>query len=131
MHTIFSQALLGLAVCCACLLAFDPSRGLGAEAKNGHEKAAAEHAEKHPEGAPLDPKADLAIWSAVAFAIFIFLLARFAWKPLIKALDLREARIREDIAQAEVSREKAEQMLAEHGRKLSKVQDEVREILAG
>ena len=29
-------------------------------------------------------KADFALWSAITFVIFLFLLGRFAWRPLIK-----------------------------------------------
>jgi F-type H+-transporting ATPase subunit b len=81
-------------------------------------------------GVPLGFKSDLALWSGVTFVIFVALLGRFAWRPLIAALDKREARIRDDIAAAEAAREKAEQMLAEHAKTLASVQDEVRGILA-
>jgi F-type H+-transporting ATPase subunit b len=117
---------LGLVLC----LAF---AGLTAAAEPAHEGGAAAAAgahEEHPEGAPLSPKADLALWSGVTFVLFLLVLTRFAWKPLIAALDAREGRIRNDIAQAEAARVKAEQMLAEHAQKLSKVQEEVREIIA-
>lgn len=94
------------------------------------EKAAAKAEESHEEGVPLSFKSDLALWSGITFVIFIFLLGRFAWKPLIAALDKRESRIRDDISAAENARIKAEQMLAEHAQTLAKVQDEVRALLA-
>jgi F-type H+-transporting ATPase subunit b len=95
-------------------------------------EAAAEEAreEIHEEGVPLRFKKDLALWSAVTFLIFLYLLGRFAWKPLIAALDAREGQIRGDISAAESARLKAEQMLAEHSKRMSQVQDEVREALA-
>lgn len=89
--------------------------------KEGHGAAA---------GAPLDPKADLALWSGVTFIVFLLVLGKFAWGPLSAGLNKRESNIRQDIAAAEQARLKAEQMLAEHAAKLDKVQDEVREILA-
>lgn len=92
-------------------------------------KAPAE-GEPPPEGAPLKFKADLAFWSGVTFLVFLTVLTKFAWKPLLAALNQREAQIRDDISQAEAARQKAEEMLAEHARKLAKVQDEVREIIA-
>jgi F-type H+-transporting ATPase subunit b len=82
------------------------------------------------EGVPLKFKKDLALWSAVTFLIFLFLLGKFAWKPLVSALDEREGKIRGDISAAESARLKAEQMLAEHASRMAKVQDEVREALA-
>lgn len=85
---------------------------------------------EHAEGAPLGLKTDLAIWSLVVFLVFLFVLKKFAWGPLIAGLDQREARIRQDIDDAEAARVKAEVMLAEHAEKLSGVQEEVREIIA-
>ncbi len=43
--------------------------------------------ELREEGVPIKFKKDLALWSAVTFLIFLFLLGRYAWKPLIAALD--------------------------------------------
>ncbi len=81
-------------------------------------------------GVPLDFKRDLALWSLVVFLLFLMILKKFAWGPLSKGLDKRESRIRQDLADAETAREKSAQLLADHELKLSKVQDEVREILA-
>jgi F-type H+-transporting ATPase subunit b len=106
--------------------------GSAVAAAPAHESVQAETRRdvKAAEGVPLSFEADLAFWSLVTFVIFIWLLKRFAWKPLITALDLRESRVRDDIDQAEAARVKAQQLLADHERKLAKVQDEVREILA-
>jgi len=86
--------------------------------------------DSHATGVPLDFKADLALWSLVVFLIFMFVLKKFAWKPLAEGLDAREQRIRSDIDSAEAARVKAEQMLADHEAKLAGVQEEVKEILA-
>ncbi|MBA3314980.1 MAG: F0F1 ATP synthase subunit B [Planctomycetota bacterium] len=79
---------------------------------------------------PLAWHADLSLFSAIVFLIFLAVLTKFAWKPLTAGLDTRERRIRDDIAAAESSRVKAEHMLAEHAAKLDRVQDEVKAILA-
>ncbi|HET6325607.1 MAG TPA: F0F1 ATP synthase subunit B [Planctomycetaceae bacterium] len=92
------------------------------------EKEAAE--EVREEGVPLKFKTDLALWSAVTFVIFLFLLGRYAWKPLIAALDEREGKVRGDISAAESARLKAEQMLAEHSKRMAQVQEEIRGLLA-
>lgn len=81
-------------------------------------------------GAPLGFKGDLAIWSLVTFVIYIIVLKKAAWGPLIQGLDTREGRMKQQIADAEAARVKAEAMLAEHAKKLEKVQDEVKDILA-
>jgi F-type H+-transporting ATPase subunit b len=85
---------------------------------------------EHATGPPLGLEADLALWSGVTFIVFVFVLKKLAWKPLISGLDSRESGIRRNIAEAEAARQKAQNMLAEHEQRLSKVQDEVKEILA-
>lgn len=81
-------------------------------------------------GAPMDFVGDLAIWSLVTFVVYLIVLKKAAWGPLIQGLDQRESKVKQQIADAEAARVKAEQMLAEHAKKLDKVQDEVKEILA-
>lgn len=90
---------------------------------------AAKHAEAEP-GAPMDFVADLAIWSLVTFVVYLIVLKKAAWGPLIQGLDQREAKMKQQIADAESARVKAEAMLAAHAKKLDKVQEEVKEILA-
>lgn len=73
---------------------------------------------------------DLAVWTLITFVVFLFVLKKFAWGPIIDGLDKRESSVLDNIAGAEAARIKAEKMLAEHAAKLDKVQEEVREILA-
>ncbi|WP_339745291.1 F0F1 ATP synthase subunit B [uncultured Rubinisphaera sp.] len=82
---------------------------------------------------PFDPKdwrLDLSIYSFVVFLLLLAALTKFAWGPIVTALDEREENIRKNIEDAEVARIRAEEMLAAHAAKLDAVQDEVREILA-
>ncbi len=126
-----------LSVCCtlglvaALWVSATPAVAKEPESVKAAEGAAHEAAtELHEEGVPLRFKADLALWSAVTFVIFLFLLGRFAWNPLIGALNQREGKVRGDIAAAEQARLKAEQLLAEHSKKMAQVQEEIREALA-
>ena len=89
------------------------------------------HEESHdPEGPISANEVDLAIWSLITFIVFVAVLGKFGWGPLVEGLDKRESKVLEHIAQAETARVRAEKMLAEHAKKLEHVQDEVREILA-
>jgi F-type H+-transporting ATPase subunit b len=81
-------------------------------------------------GAPMDFVGDLAIWSLVTFVVYLIVLKKAAWGPLIQGLDQRESKMKQQIADAEAARAKAEQMLADHAKKLEAVQDEVKAILA-
>ena len=86
--------------------------------------------EAHEKRPVIEWHRDLAVWSLVTFVAYILVLKKAAWGPLIQGLDTREGRMKQQLADAEAARVKAEAMLAEHAKKLDKVQDEVKEILA-
>lgn len=52
----------------------------------------------------------LIIWIAVTLILFLLILSKFAWKPLLAALEEREARIRESLESAEKAMQKAEEI---------------------
>ena len=55
------------------------------------------------------PDIGLVFWSTIAFLILLFVLGKFAWKPIMKAIGEREQGITEAIASAEkVKLEKAQ-----------------------
>jgi F-type H+-transporting ATPase subunit b len=76
---------------------------------------------------PFDP--DLAIWTLVVFVILLVVLKRFAWGPIVEALERREENIAEHINQAERSHEQARLLLADYEKKLASAANEVRELL--
>lgn len=71
----------------------------------------------------------LMIWSAAVFVLLAFVLRKFAWKPLIEALEKREAHVRSSIEQAEQARQDAERMLAENRKELARAEEESRKII--
>jgi len=77
----------------------------------------------------LQPNAYLAFWTLVVFLGLLFVLGKFAWKPLLDSLQAREKHIRDSIQEAERARDQAKALLAEHDKKLAEVQNEVRAIL--
>ena len=54
----------------------------------------------------LDP--GLFVWTILTFLILFGLLAKFAWKPLLKSLSDREEKIRTSISKAEEAQTKLE-----------------------
>jgi F-type H+-transporting ATPase subunit b len=48
----------------------------------------------------LKPDIGLTFWTVVNFLILAFILAKFAWKPMVSALDKREKQIASDIENA-------------------------------
>ena len=60
----------------------------------------------------------LMIWTIIVFLVLLVVLRLFAWKPLLKALDEREKKIQEALAQAEETRRKTETVLEENRRRI-------------
>lgn len=69
------------------------------------------------------------IWTFITFALLLWLLKKFAWKPLLGALENREHRIREDLQKAEHARGESERLLEEHRAMLRNSEVEARKIL--
>lgn len=61
----------------------------------------------------------LAVWTVLTFGALLFVLARYAWKPLMGALDAREKSIQGDIDEAKRQRDEAEALLAEYREQLA------------
>lgn len=71
----------------------------------------------------------LTIWTIVSFLIFVFILRKAAWGPMMKALDERERGIRESIEEAERNRDETEKILAEQKEVLRQGREEAREMI--
>jgi F-type H+-transporting ATPase subunit b len=61
----------------------------------------------------IQPQFGTIFWTVVTFLILSFLLGRFAWKPLLGAVEARESGIREAIQGAQREREEAQRILEE------------------
>ena len=62
----------------------------------------------------------------IAFLIVFFTLKALAWKPLLKALELRRERIQDQFNQIEAAKKDIEKLKAEYGAHLQKIDDEAR-----
>ncbi|MDR0953711.1 MAG: F0F1 ATP synthase subunit B [Elusimicrobiota bacterium] len=58
----------------------------------------------------LQPDIGLTFWTMVNFLILAFLLAKFAWKPVVNSLENREKKIAADVSSAQSAREEAEKI---------------------
>ena len=72
----------------------------------------------------------LMIWTVIAFGITFFVLRRYAFGPIQKAIDARRERIRESIAEADRAREEARKLLEEHRALIARARTDAEEILA-
>ncbi len=72
----------------------------------------------------LTPGLGFFIWTLVAFLIVLFLLKKFAWKPILKSLDDRESNIANAIASAEKIKAEMALMQSENEALLTKAREE-------
>ena len=72
----------------------------------------------------------LIFWEVVSFGILLWVLYKFAFPPILEALETRERKIRDSIEQAEQNRVTAEQRLAEYEAKLNGAAQEAEAIVA-
>ncbi|MYI07194.1 MAG: F0F1 ATP synthase subunit B [Gemmatimonadetes bacterium] len=60
------------------------------------------------------PDLGLAFWTVVTFAALLYVLWRFAWGPILGALDAREKGIQDNIDDARRQRDEAEALLTQY-----------------
>ena len=72
----------------------------------------------------------LMIWTIVCFLITLFVLKRYAFGPIQKAIDERRERIRQSLEEADHAREEARRLLEEHRQLISRAQTDAEEILS-
>jgi F-type H+-transporting ATPase subunit b len=72
----------------------------------------------------------LMIWTLVAFAVTFYVLRRYAFGPIQKAIDDRRERIRQSIEEADRAREEARNLLEQHRKLVGKAKSDAEEILA-
>jgi F-type H+-transporting ATPase subunit b len=77
----------------------------------------------------ISPGLGLIIWQIIGFLILLFLLAKFAWKPILSALEEREGTIEAALNSAEEARLEMANMVAENERLLQEARVERDKIL--
>ena len=82
--------------------------------------------EAHPLAAPID----LALWTLVVFLGLVFVLGKYAWKPIIEGLNAREKSIADNIESAARAKEEAESSLKAYEGKIAGANDEAAALIA-
>lgn len=75
------------------------------------------------------PAFGLTIWMVLGFLIILFLLTKFAWKPILKALNEREQSIDDALNAAKKAKEEIASMTADNERLLAEARQERDKIL--
>jgi len=78
----------------------------------------------------LSPNYGLMVWTLVIFLILLFVLSKFAFKPIIAAVEAREQALEDAINSAKRDREEAALLLAQHRAALDASRGEGQKLIA-
>jgi len=71
----------------------------------------------------------LAIWTFITFLILLIVLGKTAWPKILTALEERETKIREALADAAKAKEETDRMISEHKEMMSKAKEDSADIV--
>jgi F-type H+-transporting ATPase subunit b len=81
------------------------------------------------EGGLTDINWTLSLFTIIAFTMFVLVLTKFAWGPLLKAIDEREKSIRDTLEASRKANADAEALLAQHKDLVRQIGAEREEII--
>ncbi|HKQ62328.1 MAG TPA: F0F1 ATP synthase subunit B [Candidatus Polarisedimenticolaceae bacterium] len=77
----------------------------------------------------IQPQIGTIFWTLLTFLLMVILLGRFAWKPLLGALDARERSVRDGLDGAKRARDEAEALLQQQRQLVAEARRERAEAL--
>jgi F-type H+-transporting ATPase subunit b len=78
----------------------------------------------------VQPDPGLFIWTILTFLVLLFLLARFAWRPLLEALENRQQGIRKALDDAQAARQELERLEQESAQIIRKARADAEGVIA-
>ena len=90
----------------------------------------AQEQEAHEPVNLLSPNTGLMFWTLLIFVVLLFILARYAFKPLTAAVEAREAALEKAIREANAARDEANKLLAEQTKSLETARAEAQRVIA-
>ena len=78
----------------------------------------------------LTPNGGLMFWTIVIFALLLVILSRFAFKPMLAAVEAREKSLQDAIDAAKRDREESQRILADHRAQLETARSEAQKLIA-
>jgi len=81
-------------------------------------------------GGLYDINTGLSFWTLVVFGILVFLLGKFAWGPILGAVQAREQGIQAALDEAAARNQEAARLLAEHKEQLADARRQASELIA-
>ncbi|HYW49128.1 MAG TPA: F0F1 ATP synthase subunit B [Gemmatimonadaceae bacterium] len=80
-------------------------------------------------GSIMDPKAGLVVWTLLIFVILLIVLSKVAYKPLLAAVEAREAALEKALGDAKRDRDAAALLLAEQQKALAEARAEMQKAM--
>jgi len=77
----------------------------------------------------LVPEIGLLVWNTIAFLLLLFLLGKFAWKPIMKAIHEREQSIDDALNKADLAKQEMARLTAQNQDLMQQARAERDEIL--
>ncbi len=81
-------------------------------------------------GGLYDINTGLSVWTLIVFGILVFLLGKYAWGPILGAVEAREQGIQSALDEAASRNEEAAKLLAEHKEQLADARRQASELIA-
>jgi F-type H+-transporting ATPase subunit b len=78
----------------------------------------------------MKPDTGLMFWTLIIFVILMFVLSRFAFGPLTRAVEARERSLQQAIDAARTDREAAAKLLQQHQAQIDAARDEAQKLIA-
>jgi len=76
-----------------------------------------------------DTNPGLIVWTIISFLVLLIVLAKYAWKPILKMLGDREGQIRAALEQAERARIEAAEMMKQNEKNLARAEEEYQKMI--
>ena len=83
-----------------------------------------------PKAGLLSPVGGLMFWTLLVFGVLFFVLSKFAFKPILAAVEGREQELREAMEQAKADRDAAAALMAEQRKHLDAARADAQKIIA-
>ncbi len=78
----------------------------------------------------IKPELGLIFWTALVFALLLFILAKYAWKPILNALKEREQSIDDALKAADKAKEEMAALHSDHEKLLNQAKEERNKMLS-
>jgi F-type H+-transporting ATPase subunit b len=76
------------------------------------------------------PDPGLAIWAIITFLVLLYVLAKFAWRPLLRSLEARRETIRKSLEDAQQARRELEEVTKDSARIIKNAHAEAESIVS-